>query len=429
LDDKLKQIIFFIPLMTGLFFLGGSVWMGATAEDNLIPTEEPFNPLPPLQAYPEVTDLGEDAKINQRFASLSYGIHTFLWWNGTYRAWDLENIRLMNFPYVKQSFSWKNIEGQPDVFDWSLADEVVTEVQYRERRLVARIDDPPDWAIKLDDPRKPPFDLDALAVFCGTLAERYAGKIEAYQIWNEPNLTREWANQVPNPEAYVELLAVCASAIRNADPNAIIISAGLSPTGTRDYSAIPDEEYLWRMYAAGASPYFDVLGVHAPGYSFPPEASREDAAAEGRERWARFRHVEDIRAIMVANGDASKQIAIMEMGWTTDTREGSIYSWFGVSPEVQADYLVRAYRYAAEHWRPWVGLMTVIYMSKDIWTPDDEQWWWAIDEPAPPPIWKVMRPAYYALANMEKISDNPEFSEPARDPNTGVNFEPLPPRP
>ena len=408
-----------------LVIAGGAAWV--IAEQTA--SEPPLSDLPPMREFPDVTDLDADADVAMDFASLSYGVHTFLWWNETYRTWDLDNVRQLNFAYVKQSFSWSNIQPTPDIWDWSLADEVVAETLYRGRRIVARIDDPPDWSVQLrEDVTQPPYDMDAVEVYCGALAARYAGQIDAYQIWNEPNLTREWGEQIPNPDAYVTLLERCGGAIRAADPAAIIITAGLAPTGTRDLSAMPDEEYLWRMYEAGASEHFDVLGLHAPGYSFPPEASREDAADDGQDRWARFRHVEDMRAIMVANGDAQKQIAIMEMGWTTDSRPDSIYAWFGVSPETQADYLVGAYAYAAENWRPWVGLMVTIYMAKDIWTPDDEQWWWSITEPAEPPIWTHLRPAYFALANMEKISTNPAFSEPERDPNETYYLEPLPPR-
>lgn len=419
----MKRHLVLILCLIALLILAGGFYL-TNRQTEPIPYQ-----LPPAKSYPEVADLAPDAVGERRLASLSYGVHTFLWWNSTYRSWDLENIRLMNFGYVKESFAWSNIQGERDMWDWSLADEVVAEAEHRGVQIMARIDDPPTWAIQPKaDVTRAPYDLAAFEIYCRTLSERYQGQIDAYQVWNEPNLTREWAEQPPNPAAYVELLAACARGLRAGDAEALIISAGLSPTGTRDLSALPDEEYLWEMYAAGVSPHFDVLGLHAPGYSLPPETSAEEAQAQDLARWARFRHVEDMRAIMVANGDAHKQIAITEMGWTTDSRSDSIYSWFGVSAEQQADYLVRAYAYAAEHWRPWVGLMVTIYISKDIWTSEDEQWWWAVDEPAEPGIWKIMRPAYYALANMAKFSDNPAFAEPARDPNVRPQIDPLPPR-
>ncbi len=55
---------------------------------------------------------------------------------------------------------------------------------------------------------RPPI-LQDFGDFCYALADRYKGKIAAYQVWNEPNLAREWGNQPPNPAQYVELLKVC----------------------------------------------------------------------------------------------------------------------------------------------------------------------------------------------------------------------------
>jgi hypothetical protein len=37
--------------------------------------------------------------------------------------------------------------------------------------------------------------------FCGAMAERYRGRIGAYEVWNEPNLAREWGNEPPDPAA------------------------------------------------------------------------------------------------------------------------------------------------------------------------------------------------------------------------------------
>ena len=61
---------------------------------------------------------------------------------------------------------------------------------------------------------------------------------------------------------------------------------------------------------------------------------------------------------MVANGDGNKQVWLLEFGWTTDTVHPE-YSWYAVTPEQQADYIVRAYKYAKDNWSPWIGPMFV----------------------------------------------------------------------
>jgi hypothetical protein len=224
--------------------------------------------------------------------------------------------------------------------------------------------------------------------------------VKAYQVWNEPNLAREWGGWSPDPTRYVELLRACYVGIKSADPDALVISAGLSPTGNGPPEAMPDTEYLIGMYEAGAAPYFDLLGVHAPGFLYPPEISPEEVAAKhDGHRFFCFRHVEDMREIMVRYGDGDKQVAVLEMGWTTDPVHPG-YAWFAVTEEQKADYLVRAFRYAKEHWSPWIGLMTVISIADPRWSEEDEQYWWAITEPGWPET--RVRPAYEALRKMEK---------------------------
>jgi hypothetical protein len=188
----------------------------------------------------------------------------------------------------------------------------------------------------------------------------------------------------------VKLLAPCYQAIKAADPNAVVISAPLAPTGTDAADVMSDQRYLEGMFVAGMSSYYDALGLNAPGYKWAPETSPDDPSLTG-SRFFVFRHVEDMRAIQVARGDGAKQVAIMEVGWTIDSRDqikdsqGNLipnpYRWHAVSEEQQSDYLVGAYEYAAQHWRPWVGLMTTIYLADPKWTPDDEEYWWAISLP------------------------------------------------
>ena len=394
-------VMLFVPVLLAL-------WMASRTQ---------YAPPGPTATPVIPTDFAPEAVVDPPFASLTYGVHAFLWWNPTMRTYDLDNIRLAKFTHVKQQFAWANIEPLAGQWNWEQADGIVTEVLHRDLNLIARLDAPPDWAkVPIQEPTGAPVDLDAYANFCGTVAARYEGQIAGYQVWNEPNLRREWGDNPPNAAGYVSLLAACSAAIRQADPEAVVISAGLAPTGSILPEAIPDTDYLRLLYDAGVAPHFDVLGLNAPGYNDPPAVSPDEAAAKyDGHRWRVFRHVEDMRAIMVAAGDAHKQVAILEMGWTIDPRpeSESSYSWHAVSEEEQAAYLVGAYEYAATHWRPWIGLMTTIYIADIAWTEDDEQYWWAINTAGYAHDWQG-RAAYYELSWMARWIDDEYY--PPREP-------------
>ncbi len=361
-------------------------------------------PTPPPTATAAPLDLLGDEPVIMSFPSPDYGIHVFMWWKPDTALRDLGLVQEMGFTWVKQKFAWREIEGiEKGQYDWYRSDYIVDETEKAGLKLLVRLDQQPYWAEPADNQWQengPPGNMADFADFCGAVATRYRGRIDAYQVWNEPNLTREWGNRPPDPAAYTELLRACYTAIKAADPDAVVVSAGLAPTGTDTAEAMPDTEFLQGMYDAGAAAYFDVLGANAPGYKAPPEL--DPAAAEAPEygggRWFAFRHVEDLRALMVANGDGRKQVAVLELGWTTD-KVNPDYAWHAVDEATQADYLVRAYQYAAEHWRPWMGLMTTIYIADWEWTPENEQWWWAIVLPDGTP-----RPAYFALKEMTKES-------------------------
>ena len=175
-----------------------------------------------------------------------------------------------------------------------------------------------------------------------------------------------------------------------------LISAGMAPTGDNSDVAMPDDVFYEGMYQAmnnNSSGYFDMLGVHGAGFAAPPELDPAEAASNpkyGGYRFFCFRHVEDIRAIMVKHGDTNKQIVLLEFGWTTDSVNAA-YKWHGadagITDAVQADYLKRAYVYAANNWRPWIGLMSLLTMPNLAWMDggkpeQEEQYWWAIMRPS-----------------------------------------------
>ena len=365
-------------------------------------TATPVSPVATATDTPEpVASTPEGGFLPATMESPDFGTQAFLWWRPEVADRDLKLIREGGFHWVKQSFSWETIEGAgKSQFDWTFADRVVRQVNRSNLRLLARVSSDPEtnfW------PGVPPSNSDHFADFVFALASRYncrpgaTGCIQAYQVWNEPNLSREWGNKRPNPAEYVEFLGKAYTAIKRANPNAIIISAGMAPTGDDSDMAMPDAKFYEQMYQAmggNSAGFFDALGVHGAGFAAPPELDPAIAATDqsyGGYRFFSFRHVEDIRAIMESYGDDDKKIVLLEFGWTFDPVNPS-YKWHGADAGldqfVQADYLQRAYQWAEDNWRPWIGLMSLITMPNLDWLndgnpQDEEQHWWAIMEPSP----------------------------------------------
>ena len=408
-----------------------------TAEPTPMPTATPdpapatATALPPTptaeSAQPRQSETGNGAEGGFAPATMEspdFGTQAFLWWRPEVASRDLNLISEAGFHWVKQTFAWETIEGAgKGHLDWSFSDRVVQQVNGSNLKLLARISTDPQmrdfWA------GHPPQSGEHFADFVFTLASRYSckpgavGCIQAYQIWNEPNLSREWGHRRPNPSEYVAFLGRAYSAIKQANPNAIVISAGMAPTGDDNEVAMPDILYYERMYEAmgGSSEgYFDALGVHGVGFAAPPELEPDVAESDpryGGHRFFSFRHVEDIRAVMSRHGDSDKQIVLLEFGWTTD-QVNPEYKWHGaeagIDLDVQAEYLKRAYTWAEENWQPWIGLMSLITMPNLDWLSDgdpqdEEQYWWGIMEPSPCCGAPSFRPAYIELCRFLNAKD------------------------
>ena len=366
-----------------------------TASPTVVPTPQGSTPVPTATPKKVVAQATTEALMS----SPDFGAQAFLWWRPEVADRDLGLMRRFGFRWVRQTFAWEDIEGSgKGQFDWTNADRVVQQVNEHGLKLLARLSTDPEHGMHARWPGPPPSNAKDFAEFAAAVAKRYCGKVHAYQVWNEPNLTREWGGRPPNPAEYAAFLRTAYRAIKNACPSAVVISAGMAPTERNEPTiSYPDAAFYEGMYKAmkgNSDGYFDMLGAHAAGFAAPPELDPAEAAAQkryGGYRFFSFRHLEDIRAIMVRYGDADKRIVVLEFGWTFD-RVNPDYKWHGadagIDEYVQGCYIVRAYDWARKNWQPWIGLMSVLTMPNLDWIEDgknpqqEEQYWWAIMEPS-----------------------------------------------
>lgn len=319
-----------------------------------------------------------------------YGINTFLEQEADPEvvAQCIESIATAGFKWIRQEFPWEDIEiaEKGDFWDhrwnrsaWEKYDLIIDLCEAHDIQVIARLDNPPAWTRAVGDTpgweMAPPDDLDDYGDFVATVVGRYRGRIRYYQIWNEPNIYPEWGDQAADPAGYVELLKVGYRRAKEADPDCVIIAAGLAQTTEETPDAfkprnMSDLLYLDRMYDAGLSGHFDIMGAQVYGLWTGPYDRRTS-----RDR-TNFSRAQLLREIMVAHGDADKPIWATEVGWNALPSGHPAPANYGrVTEEKQAIYAVEAYQRAQREW-PWMGVMNYWFYRRPSEAEVEQAWYY-----------------------------------------------------
>ncbi len=269
---------------------------------------------------------------------------------------SLEMVREMGADTIVEFFPWAYLEPEPGAYNWTQADRIIAHAANQGLSVIARLGLVPAWARPEPDPNSLGT-LDAgrggdttlnyleearfpdFARFAAAFAGRYAGVVNDIIVWNEPNLTFEWGYRLVSPTEYTELLRQSYRAIKEANPDAIVLAAPMAPTLEPEGSpwGLNDLIFIEEMYRAGAAGFFDALAVHTYGFTFPPEAEPDPEVLN-------FRRIELIHDIMVAYGDADTPIIVTESGWNDHPR------WTkAVRPVQRIRYTIDSYEWAEAH--------------------------------------------------------------------------------
>lgn len=342
-------------------------------------------------AWPSLPDYG-----------FAYGMQAHLYWREP--SPTLRLIQDAGFGWLKQQVRWEAVEPQPGAYAWSELDRIADGAAAVGVKVLFSVVTAPAWSRARGGVDGPPDDYTLFGNFLRTLAERYKGKVQAYEVWNEQNFSREWGGGRIDAGEYVELLKVGYTSIKEVDPEAIIISGALTPTGFNNPNiAIDDALYLSEMYQYQDGiirQYADAIGAHAGGFNNPPDddpGRRTVPSTTFKGHWSfYFRRIEQLRDVMVRYGDADKKFWVTEFGWSTSNRAGGYEYGKDNTEHDQARYLVRALELGRNY--GWVGGMFA-------WNLNFQQIVAASDEKHPFGIIRAdgtPRPAYLAVQAMPK---------------------------
>jgi hypothetical protein len=220
---------------------------------------------------------------------------------------------------VRWRMNWSNIEPSPGHFDWSAPDAVVGDLAAQGIRVLPVMWGSPGWVASsaITPPIGTQKQRDAWSGFLRAAIKRYGpggnywsgayrtqhpGKaalpVNTWQIWNEANLKS--AMTPTTPATYAKLLTLSHTVIKQTDPKAKVMFAGLlshPPNGATAWTFLRDVDHQ-----PGARTAFDIMASNA--YSPSVSGMLDD--------------LDHIRQTMAANGQGPKPLWITETGWGSD---------------------------------------------------------------------------------------------------------------
>jgi hypothetical protein len=254
---------------------------------------------------------------------------------------ELALMRSSGVGSTRIAVDWRTIEPARGAPDFTGLDAFVAAAAQHRIDVLPVVLGAPGWAARDPAvPSSPPRDPVEYAGFLTTLIQRYGPSgvfwqshpelqprpVRRWQIWNEPDLGKYWAQKDWAP-GYVRLLRAARKAVKAADRSAQVVLAGLTNSSWLD---------LRRVYHAGGGRLFDLAAVHP--------FSRRVANV--------LKIVALVRAEMRRHGDARKPLVLSEVSWSSGLGHSTFNYGWEMTEAGQAASLSRALLGLAARRRP-----------------------------------------------------------------------------
>jgi hypothetical protein len=171
----------------------------------------------------------------------------------TRQAEEYRFLDEMGISWVLTTFYWDAIERQQGVWDFSGTDAFVDSAKVHGKKIIAVLAYQTDWLFPEGESKKyiAPENIRHFVHFVEKTVSRYKGRVDAWQIWNEPNFSLFWKG---SREEYLALTNVASAKIRETDPDAQLLMGGFNLLGYRPY--------LKGLFESGAMQYGGDMSFH-----------------------------------------------------------------------------------------------------------------------------------------------------------------------
>jgi LysM repeat protein len=169
---------------------------------------------------------------------------------------------------------------------------------------------------------------------------------DAIEVWNEPNIDREWPRGQVSGANYTQMLAAAYAAIKRGNPNVLVISGAPAPTGFFGgrcaAEGCDDDIFIRQMAQAGAANSMDCVGVHYNEGILSPSRTSGDPRGSSNHYSRYYQSMFNLYAGVFPN----KQLCFTELGYLSPEGFGPLpagFTWAqNVTAQDQAVWLAEA---------------------------------------------------------------------------------------
>lgn len=245
-------------------------------------------------------------------------------------AWRLWDARV----------TWRDLEPSRGVFNFALLDKYVAAAKRHNTELLLTLAYTPQWASQRPtEPSTggpgasaPPANFRDWDDYVTAVVTRYKGRIKAYEVLNEPNLSIYFTGTVADQ---FTMLRDAYQIIKKIDPSAAVVSPGYQGAGFQE---------LDQLLQIGGAQYMDAIGYHF--YDFPAKPENQQGL------------IDSVSSVLAAH-NITKPIWDTEIGFgpsQTFTDENQQAAYFARTILLHwRNQIPRAYWYAWDNHR-WVHL-------------------------------------------------------------------------
>jgi hypothetical protein len=192
---------------------------------------------------------------------------------GVNNTFNPDLTRSADVGWTRLDIVWSDINPQPGVFNFGGTDSQINYAVSQGVQILGHLSHVPDYLGGGSNHNVPPLELNEWTDFVNRVAQRYRGKVAAYEIWNEPDLYDTgtegvgWKRDINQYPTWIDFAHAAAVQIRAQAPGTLVVGPAMAGRNNASHQSYRKQAIYQQIEAAsypeGPGPSFvDVISLH-----------------------------------------------------------------------------------------------------------------------------------------------------------------------